>query len=100
MSGCAHSGILSIMDAFCEKYGKEPDLVISGFHLMKKTDYTGDEIREIEEIAKELTRYPTKFVTCHCTGIPAFDRMKTIMGDQLAYVHSGEEINLSFIGQG
>ena len=30
MSGCAHSGILSIMDAFCDKYGKEPDLVISG----------------------------------------------------------------------
>ena len=98
MSGCAHSGILSIMDAFCDKYGVEPDLVISGFHLMKKTDYTGDEIREIEEIAGELKKYSTRFITCHCTGIPAFDRMKAIMGDQLAYVHSGEEIDLtSFI---
>ena len=99
MSGCAHSGILSIMDAFCYKYRKEPDLVISGFHLMKKTDYTGDEIREIEEIAGELKKYSTRFITCHCTGIPAFDRMKAIMGDQLAYVHSGEEIDLSFITQ-
>ena len=99
MSGCAHSGILSIMDAFCQKYGKEPDLVISGFHLMKKTEYTGDEIREIEEIAQELKNYSTRFITCHCTGIPAFDRMKAIMGDQLAYVHSGEEIDLSFITQ-
>ncbi len=99
MSGCAHSGILSIMDAFCDKYRKEPDLVISGFHLMKKTDYTGDEIREIEEIAGELKKYSTRFITCHCTGIPAFDRMKAIMGDQLAYVHSGEEIDLSFITQ-
>ena len=99
MSGCAHSGILSIMDAFCEKYGKEPDLVISGFHLMKKTEYTGDEIREIEEIAGELKKYSTRFITCHCTGLPAFDRMKAIMGDQLAYVHSGEEIDLTSITQ-
>lgn len=99
MSGCAHSGILSIMDAFCDKYGKEPDLVISGFHLMKKTEYTGDEIREIEEIAGELKKYSTRFITCHCTGLPAFDRMKAIMGDQLAYVHSGEEIDLTSIAQ-
>lgn len=99
MSGCAHSGILSIMDAFCDKYGKEPDLVISGFHLMKKTEYTGDEIREIEEIAEELKKYSTRFITCHCTGIPAFDRMKAIMEDQLAYVHSGEEIDLTSITQ-
>ena len=99
MSGCAHSGILSIMDSFCDKYGAEPDLVISGFHLMKKTDYTGDEIREIEEIAGELKKYSTRFITCHCTGLPAFDRMKAIMGDQLAYVHSGEEIDLTSITQ-
>ena len=100
MSGCAHSGILSIMDAFCDKYGKEPDLVISGFHLMKKAEYTGDEIREIEEIAEELKKYSTWFITCHCTGLPAFDRMKAIMGDQLTYVHSGEEIDISSITQG
>ena len=100
MSGCAHSGILSIMDAFCDKYGKEPDLVISGFHLMKKAEYTGDEIRESEEIAEELKKYSTRFITCHCTGLPAFDRMKAIMGDQLTYVHSGEEIDISSITQG
>ena len=100
MSGCAHSGILSIMDAFCDKYGKEPDLVISGFHLMKKAEYTGDEIREIEEIAEELKKYSTRFITCHCTDLPAFDRMKAIMGDQLTYVHSGEEIDISSITQG
>ena len=92
MSGCAHSGILSIMDAFCERYGKAPDLVISGFHLMKKKEYREEEVLEIKEIARELTAYPTKFVTCHCTGMPAFDMMKEIMGDQLEYVHSGEEI--------
>ncbi len=92
MSGCAHNGILSIMDAYVEKYGKAPDAVISGFHLMKKTPYREEEIREIEDIARELNKYPTRFFTCHCTGVDAFDIMKTIMGERLSYVHSGEEI--------
>ncbi len=94
MSGCAHNGILSILDAFKEKYGKVPDLVISGFHLMKKTDYRENEVEEIKAIAEELKKYPTKFVTCHCTGVLAFDLMKEIMGDKLEYVHSGEELKL------
>ena len=94
MSGCAHNGILSILDEYIDRYGKAPDVVISGFHLMKKTDYLKGEIRDIEEIAKELKSYPTKFITCHCTGTAAYDIMKNIMGDSLAYVHSGEELEL------
>ncbi len=94
MGGCAHNGILSIMDAYTEKYGKAPDAVISGFHLMKKTPYRDDQVKEIEDIAKELVKYPTIFYTCHCTGTEAFDIMKQVMGDKLIYVHSGDEINL------
>ena len=94
MSGCAHNGILSILDEYIDRYGKEPDVVISGFHLMKKTDYLKGEIRDIEEIAKELKSYPTKFITCHCTGTVAYDIMKNIMEDSLAYVHSGEKLEL------
>ena len=94
MSGCAHNGILSILDEYIDRYGKAPDVVISGFHLMKKTDYLKGEIRDIEEIAKELKSYPTKFITCHCTGTVAYDIMKNIMEDSLAYVHSGEELEL------
>ncbi|MCR4649899.1 MAG: MBL fold metallo-hydrolase [Lachnospiraceae bacterium] len=92
MSGCAHNGILSIIDAYSDKYGKAPDMVVSGFHLIKKTDYSENEIEEIKNIAKELKKYPTRFITCHCTGLVAFDIMKDIMGDSLEYVHSGEEI--------
>ena len=94
MSGCAHNGILNILDAYVDRYGKAPDLVVSGFHLMKKTDYNDDEINEIKAIAKELRNFPTKFVTCHCTGTIAFDIMKSILGDSLDYVHSGEEVKL------
>lgn len=93
MSGCAHNGILSILDAYIEKFGKAPDLIVSGFHLMKKTDYKSEEIKEIEDIARELKNYPTQYVTCHCTGTVAYEVMKNILGEQLEYVHSGEEVN-------
>ncbi len=97
MSGCAHNGILSILDAYKEKYGGLPDVVVSGFHLMMKRDYRENELEEIRAIAKELKAYKAKFYTCHCTGVPAFDEMKRIMGDQLEYVHSGEEIKKRYI---
>ena len=92
MSGCAHNGMLSILDAYEERYGKAPDLVVSGFHLMKKTEYSDSELTEIKAIAEKLKVYPTKFVTCHCTGTVAFEVMKSIMGEHLTYVHSGETV--------
>ncbi|MBO4637073.1 MAG: MBL fold metallo-hydrolase [Clostridiales bacterium] len=96
LSGCAHNGILNILDAFTDRYGKAPDIVVSGFHLMKRSAYTGGEIKEIEDIARELKRYPTRFITCHCTGVEAYKIMKSILGDALRYVHSGEEITISY----
>ncbi len=95
LSGCAHNGMLSILDAFKEKYGTAPDVVISGFHLMKKTKYTDEELREIIDIGKELKKHPAQFFTCHCTGEPAYKIMKLSMGEQLRYVHSGEEVDLN-----
>lgn len=47
------------------------------------------------DISKELTKYPTQFFTCHCTGEPAYRLMKHTLGEKLQYVHSGEELKLS-----
>ncbi|MBO4420579.1 MAG: MBL fold metallo-hydrolase [Lachnospiraceae bacterium] len=92
VSGCAHIGILNIMDAYYEKYGTYPDMAVSGFHLMKKTPYHRNQLEEIEDIAHKLMQYPTQFITCHCTGVEAYALMKNIMGGKLGYVHSGEQI--------
>ena len=94
MSGCAHNGILSILDAYYEKYVSYPDVVISGFHLMKKTEYTEEELREVTDIGNELKNYPTMFYTCHCTGETAYQIMKEPMGGQLQYVRSGDEVRI------
>ncbi len=96
LSGCAHNGILNILSRFYEIYHGYPDVVISGFHMMKKTDYTEDEINRIEKTAYELIKFPTEFYTGHCTGQTAFDIMKDIMGGQLHQIHSGDLIKLRF----
>lgn len=95
-SGCAHNGVLNILKEYKRKTGAEPDAVISGFHLMKKTDHSDEELREIISTAEELKKYHAMFYTCHCTGIPAYQIMKNTMGDQLEYVHSGDEVTIKY----
>ncbi|MDO5703153.1 MAG: MBL fold metallo-hydrolase, partial [Lachnospiraceae bacterium] len=75
-----------------EKYGSDPDAVISGFHLKMKREYTPEELCGIKNIAHELVKHSAVFYTCHCTGLPAYEAMKDIMGDRLIYVHTGEDI--------
>lgn len=93
-SGCAHNGILNIIDRFRELYHCVPDVVLSGFHYMKKSEYTEDEIQIITDTARELSTYETVFYTCHCTGEKAFELMKPIMGDKLKSIHSGNVITI------
>ena len=92
LSGCAHNGILNILAAYQERFEGMPDKVISGFHMVKRGDYTAEEVATIEDTARELKKLHTRFYTGHCTGEAAFTLMKEIMGKQLTFVHSGDEI--------
>ena len=92
--GCAHNGILNVMETLERKFGLDslPDLVIGGFHLMKRTEFSEADTAEVTKIANRLRAYKAHFATCHCTGLPVFNQMKEIMGEQLSYVHSGDEV--------
>ena len=92
--GCAHNGILNVMETLERKFGPPslPDLVIGGFHLMKRTEFSEADTAEVTEIANRLRAYEAHFATCHCTGLPVFNQMKEILGDQLSYVRSGDEV--------
>lgn len=92
ISGCAHNGILNILDRYKEKYGDCPDAVISGFHMMKKADYTEAETEIIRQTAEELKEKDTVFYTGHCTGQKAIDLMRPVMGEKLVQIHCGMEV--------
>ena len=94
MSGCAHNGILNILDRYVAIEGHEPDVLISGFHMMKSTEYMKEEVDTIRQTAYELKNYKTKYYTGHCTGEKAYEIMKEILKEQIQYVRSGEKIEL------
>lgn len=94
VSGCAHNGILNILDRYREIFGDVPEAVISGFHMSRKSGYREQDMALIQETARELKTMNTRFYTGHCTGEIPYQVMKEVMGEQLQYVHSGEEICL------
>lgn len=93
-SGCAHNGILNILKQYQNLYHAMPDVVISGFHMKKKTEYSEEDIEIIKQTARQLNQFDTIFYTGHCTGEVAFGIMHEIMGNQLKHLHSGEDIDL------
>ena len=93
-SGCAHHGILNVLDRYRDLFGTDPTHVFSGFHLKQESGYSDADVQFITGTALTLKEYPTKFYTGHCTALIPFEIMKKIMGEQLEYVHSGDEVLL------
>lgn len=82
ISGCAHNGILNILDTFKDIYGTVPSIVISGFHMIQ-SEYSDDDMEEIKKVAVELSKMNTSFFTGHCTGEVAYKILKEYMGEKL-----------------
>ena len=94
LGGCAHAGIVNILRRFRQIYHRDPNVVLSGFHMMKATPYDEEDRAQAEAIADELLSYDTRFYTGHCTGQEGFDLLKERMGDRLKYIHSGDRVEL------
>lgn len=92
MSGCAHNGILNILDRYRELFGMDPDMAISGFHMQKKSGYTEEDLEMVRQTALELKKTHILFYTGHCTGERPYEILKEVMGGQIRYVHSGDAI--------
>ncbi len=93
-SGCAHNGILNILDRFRALYGCAPRAVVSGFHMMKQGGYTPEETEELRRTAEELAAMPTVFYTGHCTGQAAYELLAPVMGEKLRPLHAGERFTI------
>ncbi|MBQ2738978.1 MAG: MBL fold metallo-hydrolase [Oscillibacter sp.] len=89
VAGCAHRGIVNIVNKAEKLLGRRPDAVISGFHLFRLTagDPKADEL--IHDTAEALTAGDTVYYTGHCTGDYAFECLKEILGDRLHRISGG-----------
>ncbi len=93
-SGCAHNGILNVLERFAELYGGEPDVVIGGFHMMRKEGYAQEDLDGAAETARELRKTSTIYYTGHCTGETPGAILREIMGDQCRFCGVGATIEI------
>jgi 7,8-dihydropterin-6-yl-methyl-4-(beta-D-ribofuranosyl)aminobenzene 5'-phosphate synthase len=92
IAGCAHKGIVNILEHCRTAKGYWPSLVIGGFHLNNPAAGRDEDPAVVAEIGNYLKQTQKKFYTGHCTGINPFNQLKSIMGDQLEYLATGTEI--------
>ncbi len=91
VTGCAHNGIINILEHFYSLKGIMPDYVIGGFHL-SSSSYGNESFDTIDKIAKYLIGTKAKFYTCHCTGIEPYERLRFGMGEKIDYLSAGSEM--------
>ena len=82
ISGCSHKGILNVVHWFA------PDVLVGGFHLSKYPT-AGEGAKALDRIAEQLLAGRTAYYTCHCTGLPQYEYLKTKMADRLQYLSCG-----------
>ncbi len=92
IGGCAHCGIVNIVEKAKAVAGRYPDFVLSGMHLSVHGRTSDDVYLGI--LAKKLQSLPSRFYTFHCTGLEPFEKLKAILGDQIHYLPGGTTITL------
>lgn len=97
VTGCAHNGIVNIVQQCNEFKGRMPDHVIGGFHLSSralgpKNRY--EDTEALDKIGQYLLNTKSKYYTGHCTGIEPYKHLKTILGDNIEYLSAGSELEI------
>ena len=92
IAGCAHNGIVNIMEQFHTSNGNWPSHVIGGFHLYNRSTDEYEDAGKVSDIGAYLMKTAAKFYTCHCTGIESYEILKSIMGDRVDYLSTGSQL--------
>ena len=91
-TGCAHKGLLNILDSVSLCTSKKIGTVMGGFHLLdSKEEHPFETSAEVDAIARDLiTNYPhTQFITGHCTGEKVYERLRHQLGEQITPFYTG-----------
>ena len=93
-TGCAHRGVVNILQRAEEILGRTPDAVVGGFHLCNFT--TGDLADEqlIELVTEEFGKRECLCATGHCTGIAGHRVLHNALGDRCKYLFCGKTIEI------
>ncbi|WP_206457844.1 MBL fold metallo-hydrolase [Anaerovorax sp. IOR16] len=89
--GCGHAGIVNIMNK-ANIY--QPLICVGGYHLINPITKKTVSTTLLNAIVQELQIYTqTRFYTCHCTGIEAFQYLSQQIPNMF-YLSCGQEIEV------
>ncbi len=89
VSGCAHPGIVNIVDSIRKQFNENIYSIMGGLHL-KDTP-----IEKIKEVISELKQFGVeKMVPLHCTGKKATQLIKETFGEQCMKISPGGSIDI------
>lgn len=94
LAGCAHTGIVNILERAEEIAGREMDAVFSGFHLFNPDTKVPEARTLVDAIARELARRRTQYYTGHCTGPCAFKWLAERLGNQIHTFSTGTRVEI------
>ena len=95
LGGCAHRGIVNILEYAKSVLGRYPDVVVSGFHLAAGGSgkcMADDEY--LDALSQKLLATGAMFYSCHCTGPEALSRLQTRMPGSLHALSTGMTIEI------
>jgi 7,8-dihydropterin-6-yl-methyl-4-(beta-D-ribofuranosyl)aminobenzene 5'-phosphate synthase len=89
ITGCAHPGIVSMLEKTQELFAEPIILVMGGFHL------GGKSRAEIDAILRDFRRLGVqKVAPCHCTGEPAISMFAAEYGEDFIQAGAGKKVIL------
>ncbi|AHM57864.1 metallo-beta-lactamase family protein (plasmid) [Peptoclostridium acidaminophilum DSM 3953] len=94
IAGCAHNGIVNIIEHMKEYMHEEPTHVIGGFHLHNRSAGKSESQETVGEIGRHLKNTGAQYYTCHCTGIEAYGWLRDVMDGQIEYLATGSQLKL------
>ncbi|MEA5060452.1 MAG: MBL fold metallo-hydrolase [Candidatus Pelethousia sp.] len=100
IAGCAHNGILNILERVKTEKGRLPDYVVGGFHLYNRGTKQSEAQERVDALAEALLKTQAQYYTCHCTGMESFRRLKAVMGENIDYLSTGEQQIMNIEGAG
>ncbi|WP_122790303.1 MBL fold metallo-hydrolase [Intestinibacillus sp. Marseille-P6563] len=88
-TGCAHRGVVNLVQKAAEHAGRMPDVVVGGMHLYSPNRGQSEPDELIEEIGRRLEATGARYLTGHCTGPHAYTLLHDMLGDQVGALSAG-----------
>ena len=88
ISGCSHRGVRNLLDRF------SPDVFVGGLHLSGLDPTDAADAKALAEVGADMSRSGARFWAGHCTGEKAYRALKSLLGDRLSYLSTGDCIEI------